>query len=67
MPNRYYTAFPSLKISAKGARPSNPAGTTAAMPEQCGFTTMAMPGKTQSKDRGKGLKKVKQHACSKGI
>ena len=48
MPNRYYTKFSQSKISAKGARPSNPSGSTAAMPQKQGFCSTNLPGKASN-------------------
>jgi len=69
MPNRYYTAFKSLKISAKGARPSNPSGTTAAMPQKQGFCSSALPGKASNAfaKAKAGIKEVNGYANYEGL
>lgn len=42
------------------------AGKTAAMKEKAGFNTGA-PGKTQSKDRSAGVKRIKAYPSSDGL
>lgn len=48
MANRYYTANSQRKISATGARPSNPSGSTASMPQKQGYCSNGLPGKASN-------------------
>ena len=69
MPNRYYTKFSQSKISAKGARPSNPSGSTAAMPQKQGFCSTNLPGKASNgfAKAKAGAKRVDGKANSAGL
>jgi len=66
MPNRYHTKFSQSKISAKGARPSNPTGGESSMPQKQGFCKAGLPGKAQ-KDRSLGVKKCQTYAHQEGL
>jgi len=69
MPNRYHTKFSQSKISATMARPSNPAGTTAAMPQKQGYCSTGLPG-TASNGFAKakaGFKEVNGYANYAGL
>jgi hypothetical protein len=69
MPNRYYTKFSQSKISAKGARPSNPSGATAPMPQKQGFCSTALPGKASNAfaKAKAGIKRVDGKANCAGL
>ena len=69
MPNRYHTKFSQSKISATMARPSNPSGSTAAMPQKQGFCSSALPGKASNgfAKAKAGFKRVDGKANSSGL
>lgn len=66
MGNRYYTAFPSRKIT--GASVPNPkSGETMNMAEKPAFPDASLPGKEQASDRSGGTKKCKVYPKSEGL
>ena len=66
--NGYFNNSSKAKpVMAKGGGQSNPrGGSSMSIKEKPGFST-GVPGKTQSKDRSGGVKKLKTHADSEGL
>lgn len=66
MPNRYYTAFSKQKIRATAKTPEGtPSGDGMPFTEKT-ISWGQLPGKTQSKDRSNGVKKIK-YVKSEGL
>lgn len=67
MASPYYSQFKERKVSAKGKRPSEQAGSTPSMPQRQGFCGGKLPGKTQPRNRSMGVKKLNIYAHSEGL
>jgi len=67
MASRYHTAFKSLKISAKGKRPSEKAGSAPSMKEKPAFPKAHVPGKTGKGFPSWDMKKCPIYPKSEGL